>query len=214
MLGAIVLCALVALTAYACVAFPRDQGRIAPIWLAHAWVAAALLRTPARQWPLLIGAEIIGNMLANFWAGDPTVVGLGLSLCNTLECLTCALIVRARCGAAFDIGRIGHLIAFVFAAMAASMLSAGAAATLLDLVDHADFLRGLLVWAQADALGLEVHAGHGIDYETVKPVAAIPEVAELNIGHFLIGEAIFIGLGPAIQRMRALMDQARSERAA
>lgn len=59
-------------------------------------------------------------------------------------------------------------------------------------------------------LGLEVHAGHGIDYETVKPVAAIPELMELNIGHFLIGEAIFIGLGPAIQRMRALMDEARA----
>jgi pyridoxine 5-phosphate synthase len=67
---------------------------------------------------------------------------------------------------------------------------------------------------EAARLGLEVHAGHGIDYETVKPVAAIPQLAELNIGHFLIGEAIFIGLGPAIQRMRALMDEARSERAA
>jgi len=63
-------------------------------------------------------------------------------------------------------------------------------------------------------LGLEVHAGHGIDYETVKPVAAIPELMELNIGHFLIGEAIFIGLGPAIQRMRALMDEARAVKAA
>jgi len=67
---------------------------------------------------------------------------------------------------------------------------------------------------EAARLGLEVHAGHGIDYETVKPVAAIPELMELNIGHFLIGEAIFIGLGPAIQRMRALMDEARAERAA
>ncbi len=68
--------------------------------------------------------------------------------------------------------------------------------------------------AQASALGLEVHAGHGIDYETVSPVAVIPEVAELNIGHFLIGEAIFIGLDPAIRRMRALMDAARDEAAA
>ena len=68
--------------------------------------------------------------------------------------------------------------------------------------------------AEAAHLGLEVHAGHGIDYETVKAVAAIPEVVELNIGHFLIGEAIFIGLGPAIQRMRALMDEARVTRAA
>ena len=62
---------------------------------------------------------------------------------------------------------------------------------------------------QAQALGLEVHAGHGIDYATVKPVAAIPEVAELNIGHFLIGEAIFVGLQAAIAQMRALMDAER-----
>ncbi|MCC7268415.1 MAG: pyridoxine 5'-phosphate synthase [Caulobacteraceae bacterium] len=66
----------------------------------------------------------------------------------------------------------------------------------------------------AVAQGLEVHAGHGIDYETVRPIAVIPELAELNIGHFLIGEAIFTGLVPAIQRMRALMDEARAERAA
>ncbi len=64
--------------------------------------------------------------------------------------------------------------------------------------------------AEAAQLGLEVHAGHGIDYATVEAVARIPEIAELNIGHFLIGEAIFIGLEAAIRRMRALMDQARS----
>jgi pyridoxine 5-phosphate synthase len=63
-------------------------------------------------------------------------------------------------------------------------------------------------------LGLEVHAGHGIDFATVRPVAAIPELMELNIGHFLIGEAIFTGLAPAIQRMRALMVAARAELAA
>lgn len=68
--------------------------------------------------------------------------------------------------------------------------------------------------SEAARLGLEVHAGHGIDYETVKAVAEIPELAELNIGHFLIGEAIFVGLTPAIQRMRSLMDQARIGRAA
>lgn len=63
--------------------------------------------------------------------------------------------------------------------------------------------------AQASLLGLEVHAGHGIDYATVAPIAAIPELAELNIGHFLIGEAIFVGLGNAMSRMRSLMDEAR-----
>jgi pyridoxine 5-phosphate synthase len=67
---------------------------------------------------------------------------------------------------------------------------------------------------QAASLGLEVHAGHGIDYETVGAIAAIPELAELNIGHFLIGEAIFTGLDAAIRRMRALMDAAREEAAA
>jgi pyridoxine 5-phosphate synthase len=65
--------------------------------------------------------------------------------------------------------------------------------------------------AQAASLGLEVHAGHGIDYATVRPIAAIAQVAELNIGHFLVGEAIFVGLGHAIAHMRALMDAARLE---
>ena len=63
--------------------------------------------------------------------------------------------------------------------------------------------------AFALSLGLEVHAGHGLTYDTVGPIAAIPELMELNIGHFLIAEAIFIGLGPAIARMRAEMDKAR-----
>jgi pyridoxine 5-phosphate synthase len=61
----------------------------------------------------------------------------------------------------------------------------------------------------AEELGLEVHAGHGIDFETVEAVAAIPQVMELNIGHFLVGEAIFTGLPAAIGRMRRLMDEAR-----
>ena len=63
--------------------------------------------------------------------------------------------------------------------------------------------------AYAHSLGLEVHVGHGITYETVGPIAAIPQVMELNIGHFLIGEALFRGLGPAIEEMRRLMDEAR-----
>ena len=66
--------------------------------------------------------------------------------------------------------------------------------------------------SQAAMSGLEVHAGHGIDFETVGAIAAIREVAELNIGHFLIGEAIFTGLDPAIRRMRVLMDTARAAR--
>ncbi|MBC7133446.1 MAG: pyridoxine 5'-phosphate synthase [Roseovarius sp.] len=63
--------------------------------------------------------------------------------------------------------------------------------------------------ALAHSLGLEVHAGHGLSYDTVQPLAVLPELRELNIGHFLIGEAIFRGLGPAIAEMRRLMDAAR-----
>jgi pyridoxine 5-phosphate synthase len=68
--------------------------------------------------------------------------------------------------------------------------------------------------AVAAELGLECHAGHGLTYDTVGPVAAIGSIAELNIGHFLIGEAIFTGLEPAIRRMRALMEAARQAGAA
>ena len=64
--------------------------------------------------------------------------------------------------------------------------------------------------AKADKFGIEVHAGHGLTYDNVKPIAAIPEVRELNIGHLLIGEAIFVGLDASIRRMRALMDEARA----
>ncbi len=63
----------------------------------------------------------------------------------------------------------------------------------------------------AEELGLECHAGHGLTFDTVGSVAAIPTIKELNIGHFLIGEAIFGGLESSIKRMRALMDKARAE---
>lgn len=63
--------------------------------------------------------------------------------------------------------------------------------------------------AYGHAKGLEMHAGHGLSYETVKPIAEIPELMELNIGHFLIGEAIFHGLEASIVEMRRLMDEAR-----
>jgi pyridoxine 5-phosphate synthase len=65
--------------------------------------------------------------------------------------------------------------------------------------------------AHAERIGLECHAGHGLTFDTVGPIAGIPTIVELNIGHFLVGEAIFGGLDSAIKRMRALMDKARSE---
>jgi pyridoxine 5-phosphate synthase len=80
----------------------------------------------------------------------------------------------------------------------------------LDGEERAQELRRL---ADAAALawknGIEPHAGHGLTFENVQPVAAIPQLKELNIGHFLVGEAIFSGLGESVGRMRSLMDEAR-----
>ena len=64
--------------------------------------------------------------------------------------------------------------------------------------------------ALARSAGLEVHAGHGLDYETAERIATLPEIAELNIGYYMIGEAIFVSLGETVRRMRAAMDRGRS----
>jgi pyridoxine 5-phosphate synthase len=64
--------------------------------------------------------------------------------------------------------------------------------------------------ALARSAGLEVHAGHGLDYATAEAIATLPEVAELNIGYYMIGEAIFVGLGETVRAMRTAMDRGRS----
>jgi pyridoxine 5-phosphate synthase len=64
--------------------------------------------------------------------------------------------------------------------------------------------------SRAKSLGLEVHAGHGLDYTTAETIAAAPEIVELNIGHFLVGEGAFVGLGEAVRTMRAAMDRGRA----
>jgi pyridoxine 5-phosphate synthase len=85
-----------------------------------------------------------------------------------------------------------------------------AAASQGDGPARARELKRLVDGARAAArAGLEVHAGHGLDYDNVVPVASIPEIVELNIGHYLVGEALFVGLFDSISRMRALMDGAR-----
>jgi pyridoxine 5-phosphate synthase len=61
----------------------------------------------------------------------------------------------------------------------------------------------------ARAAGLEVHAGHGLDYKTAETIAGLPEIAELNIGYFMIGEALFVGIGETVRMMRAAIDRGR-----
>jgi pyridoxine 5-phosphate synthase len=63
----------------------------------------------------------------------------------------------------------------------------------------------------AHRLGLAVHAGHGLDYDTAERIAAVPEIVELNIGHFLVGEAVFVGLAESVRTMRAAMDRGRGK---
>lgn len=81
-----------------------------------------------------------------------------------------------------------------------------------DAASERELARIAVAARHAASIGIEVHAGHGLTYDSVKPVAALPEIVELNIGHFLVGEAIFIGLTAAIQGMRARMDEARAGR--
>ena len=74
----------------------------------------------------------------------------------------------------------------------------------------AEFERIAAAAAEGAKLGLEIHAGHGLDYASAEAIARLPEIAELNIGHFLVGEAIFVGLGNSIARMRAAMERGRA----
>jgi pyridoxine 5-phosphate synthase len=96
--------------------------------------------------------------------------------------------------------RLGAPVVELHTGRYADLDGEGRAAELRRLADAA---------ALAAKNGIEVHAGHGLTYDNVGPVAAIPQVRELNIGHFLIGEALFVGLGDAVRAMRAAMDAAR-----
>ena len=86
-----------------------------------------------------------------------------------------------------------------------------------DALDHRDaaradyeFGRLRVAAAQTARLGLECHAGHGLDYDSARVVAGLPQIVELNIGHFLVGEAIFVGLAETVKRMRAAMEEGRA----
>ena len=89
-------------------------------------------------------------------------------------------------------------------------LSVPSASEWISAAAQAEFERIQRGAAMAMNLGLEVHAGHGLDFITAERIAELPEIAELNIGHFLIGEAIYSGLDAAVRTMRASMDRGRA----
>ena len=78
-----------------------------------------------------------------------------------------------------------------------------------ERADH-EFGRLRVAAAQCASLGLECHAGHGLDYDTARTISALPQIVELNIGHVLVGEAIFVGLAESVRQMRAAMAEGRS----
>lgn len=94
-------------------------------------------------------------------------------------------------------------------------LHTGAWCHAVEVSDHdraeREFARVVEAAAYGASRGLEIHAGHGLDYDTARRVSALPQVVELNIGHFLVGEAIFVGLAESIRRMRRAMDEGRSQ---
>lgn len=96
--------------------------------------------------------------------------------------------------------RLGAPVVELHTGRYAELSGAGQAEELRRLADAA---------ALAAKNGIEVHAGHGLTYDNVAPIAAIPQVRELNIGHFLVGEALFVGLAESVRRMRQEMDAAR-----
>jgi pyridoxine 5-phosphate synthase len=90
-----------------------------------------------------------------------------------------------------------------------------------DAVEHGDKAKADAEWRRivagaelARSAGLEVHAGHGLDYATAEQIAALPQIVELNIGYYMMGEALFVGLGESVRTMRAAMDRGRQRVAA
>lgn len=117
-----------------------------------------------------------------------------------------SLFIAADQAQVLSASRIGAEVVELHAGAYCDFLSEGKT---VDAAEELERLRKMSSYGHS--LGLEVHAGHGITFDSVGAISTFPEVMELNIGHFLIGEAIFSGLDSSIRRMRALMDQARSD---
>jgi pyridoxine 5-phosphate synthase len=167
-------------------------GEMLEIALRHKPHAACLVPEKREERTTEGGLDVVGG----FDRLKPYVVALGDAGCRVSLFVEPAM---AQLDAALA---IGAPVVELHTGGYANLQGAARAAELARLRDAA---------AWCDEIGLECHAGHGLTFDNVVPVAAIPQVAELNIGHFLIGEAIFGGLDSTIKRMRALMDKARAD---
>jgi pyridoxine 5-phosphate synthase len=173
-------------------------GEMLEIALRHVPNACCLVPERREERTTEGGLDVVagGNRLARV-VGDLKDAGIRVSL--FIEPVAAMIEAAERIGA--DIVEL-HTGAYCEAALEGHAVGIGRELARLD--------RAAAVAADA---GLEVHAGHGLTFNTVAGVARLPEIVELNIGHFLVGEAIFGGLSSAVKRMRALMDEARNEAA-
>lgn len=145
---------LVFLSAWAGIELTREAGRIASIWVANGILAAFLLRAPSYRWPCLAISAYTANLSVNLLAGDMASVAVGLSACNTLETLICAVPLRRRFGRDFDLTRPEHLAWFIAMAAIAPIVPALFASTILALANGFSPVTILGNWFASDALGL------------------------------------------------------------
>jgi len=150
---------LVGLGCWAGIELTRLGERVASIWLANGLLAGLLLGWPARRWPAALLAGLAGNVTANALAGDPPALALGLALCNSLEVLLAAALLRRRCGLDFDLRQGRALLHFVWVAvLLAPAAGALLAALLLSAQAGLPLLQTLALWYPADVLGMAIVA--------------------------------------------------------
>jgi PAS domain S-box-containing protein len=141
--------------AWMSIALTRHSGRVASIWPVNALVLSCMLRSGKRRWPVLLLAGLLGNVAADLAAGDRLFVAASLSLCNTIEIVIGAVGLNRFVGDHIDLSKPRSFWRFTaIAGVAAPMISATLAYSLMGLMWDTSSLRDLMVWAMADALGM------------------------------------------------------------
>lgn len=154
-LTALLLAVVTALLAYAALAFTRQVDRVAAVWPTNALILATLLRSDQRAWPLLAPAGLVGGFAATLILGDPPVLSLLLALCNGIEILLCATLLRRWSGRHLNLSRKSQFLIFLgLAGGLAPAISAVLAAGFLTIGVGAPFWSAAGSWYAADALGL------------------------------------------------------------
>jgi PAS domain S-box-containing protein len=153
-LGLLLLGLAVMALSWFVIAIPRELGRVSPIWLANGFALAALLAADRRRRPAVLTAAALGNLAANFLAGDPPTLAIVFAVCNALEVGLSTVLLTRFLGETPDFSRGRHLTIFcLVAGLGAPLIGGGIAALALGLIRHEPFSATFLTWAAADGLG-------------------------------------------------------------